>query len=131
MDEIVKAFKVLDSGMRQKFETGAQRDTRDGKGRFDLVPPCCVARMAALYEKGALKYDDHNWEKGMPASRFLDSALRHINKYQEGLRVEDHLAAAVFNIFGIIFLEEMVRRGSLPEKLLDLPNYYAFPEDSP
>lgn len=36
---------IKDSGDRTKFETGAVRDMRSGKGRFDLVPLEIMARM--------------------------------------------------------------------------------------
>lgn len=29
--------EIQDSGVRQEFETGSVRDTREGKGRFDLI----------------------------------------------------------------------------------------------
>lgn len=116
-------FTVKDSGTRQSFETGAVRDTQEGKGRFDLIPPICLERLAKLYEAGAKKYEARNWEKGIPVSRFIDSGLRHINKWRDGLRDEDHLIQAVFNLFGAVHTEEMVARGLLSPALLDHPSY--------
>ncbi|HUS51203.1 MAG TPA: dATP/dGTP diphosphohydrolase domain-containing protein, partial [Candidatus Paceibacterota bacterium] len=69
--------EVKDSGKRQDFDTGSRRDTRDGKGRYDLLPVRAIKRLAKHYENGAKKYGDRNWEKGQPLSRYLDSALRH------------------------------------------------------
>ena len=56
-------------------------------------------------------------------SRFLDSALRHINQHIEGKRDEDHLGQAMWNIGGAIHTEEMIARGKLPKSLADLPNH--------
>jgi len=84
---------VKDSGERQEFYTGAVRDREVGKGRFDLLPAYALTRLAKHYENGAKKYCDRNWEKGMPLSRYLDSAMRHLVKYLGGSREEDHLAA--------------------------------------
>ena len=56
---------------------------------------------------GAGKYAPRNWEKGIPWSRCLDSALRHLNKFQRGMTDEDHLAAAAWNIFAIIHYQEL------------------------
>lgn len=112
-----REYELQDSGERQTFPTGAQRDSETGKGRFDLLSPYTRQRDAILMEKGAAKYDARNWEKGMPFSRFLDSALRHLNKYQLGLTDEDHLAAARWNIGCIMHLE-----ATRPE-LNDLPKY--------
>jgi hypothetical protein len=114
---------MKDSGQRQSFETGAVRDTQDGKGRYDLLPVIALKRVAAVYEKGAAKYDDRNWEKGWNLSRSYDSALRHLMQYAEGLRDEDHLAQAAFNVLAMIFTEEQVNRGNLPASLMDLPSY--------
>ncbi len=97
---------IKDSGHRREFETGAVRDMAEGKGRFDLIPPLALKRLAKHYEAGAIKYGDRNWEKGIPNDSFIDSALRHINEYQLGDRSEDHLAAAVFNVFGLIHFED-------------------------
>ena len=33
---------ILDSGKREEFETGAVRDTQEGKGRCDLIPLDCL-----------------------------------------------------------------------------------------
>lgn len=112
---------VKDSGERQSFSTGAVRDKSTGKGRFDLLPAYVLLRDAKHMENGAVKYGDRNWEQGIPLSRFLDSALRHIVYYMEGIRDEDHLAAARWNLAGLIWTEEMVRRGKLPAELHDLP----------
>ena len=114
-------FVVKDSGERKEFETGAVRDVSTGKGRFDLIPAYPLFRLAKLYEAGAIKYADRNWEKGIPTGRFLDSAFRHLMNYQDGDRSEDHLTAVAWNIFGLIWTQEQVRRGKLPESLLTLP----------
>lgn len=112
-------FTLKDSGKRENFDTGARRDTREGKGRFDLISPFMLRRLALVMERGAVKYDDRNWEKGMPFSRFTDSALRHINQFVMGKSDEDHLAQAIFNLMAIIHFQE-----AGPAGLDDLPHYY-------
>ena len=114
---------VKDSGKREDFDTGSRRDTREGKGRFDLISPIVTRRDAKHMENGAVKYGDRNWEKGQPMSRYLDSAERHIADFKEGKRDEDHLAAARWNLACMIHTEEMIARGLLPSELNDLPNY--------
>ncbi len=116
-------FIVKDSGKRRKFKQGAVRDIITGKGRFDLVSPIALMRLAKHYENGAGKYEDRNWEKGIPLSVYLDSAERHLNKFREGHREEDHMTAVAWNAFGLIHTEEMINRGLLPKELNDLPNY--------
>ena len=119
-----QGFSIKDSGERQEFSTGSVRDTREGKGRFDLISPIGLERLARHYENGAKKYGDRNWEKGQPVSRFMDSALRHLNRFRLGCRDEDHLIAAVWNLLAIVHVEHQVARGLLPGDLLDWPQPY-------
>ena len=106
-------FITTDSGKREQYATGAQRDTEEGKGRFDLIPHAGLLRLAELYRRGAVKYDDHNWRKGIPTTRAYSSMIRHAHEAAEvytctqlgkesPLANEDHLAAVVFNAFIII-----------------------------
>ena len=97
---------IKDSGDRTQFETGAVRDMGKGKGRMDLLPHRALIRVSKHYEAGADKYGVHNWEQGIPSHSFLDSALRHLAKYADGWHDEDHLAAAAFNVLGLIYNEE-------------------------
>lgn len=112
--------KIDDGGERVGFGEGrAVREPSEGKGRFDLVSPYANRRLARWYELGAGKYSDRNWEKGgIPFSRYLDSAFRHLNKYLMGMTDEDHLAAAAWNIFSIMHFEEL---GDMQWD--DLPHY--------
>jgi len=119
----MKKQAIKDSGQRRKFNTGAQRDRAKGKGRPFLISPIFKQRLAVWLELGAEKYSARNWEKGMPLSEYYESLYRHLDQHQEGLRDEDHLAAAAFNLMALIHTEEMVRRGLLPKKLNDLPTY--------
>lgn len=107
--------EVLDSGKRTEFASGAVRDMHEGKGRFDLLPMCVLLRLAQHYERGAIKYAERNWEKGIPAHSFADSAFRHLVKYLDGCTDEDHLIAAIWNLCGLAWTEE-----KHPE-LMDIP----------
>lgn len=117
------AFITKDSGERQSFKTGAVRDIQEGKGRYDLITPLALKRIADIYERGSTKYGDRNWEKGMPLSRMLDSAIRHIFQHLEGMRDEDHIGQAAWNLLSAIHIEEMIDRGLLPKELNDLPDF--------
>jgi hypothetical protein len=112
--------EVKDSGQRQEFETGSKRDTRDGKGRYDLIPAYALSRLARHYENGAKKYGDRNWEKGQPLARYLDSMIRHAYKFLGGSRDEDHLAAVAWNALAYIETEERIKKGILPKELDDI-----------
>lgn len=106
-----------DTGQRTEFETGALRETVEGKGRFDLIPFQGLMRTAQHYENGSKKYADRNWEKGLSISRCLDSAARHLAKYADGWDDEDHLAAVVWNCYAIMFYD-----AEAPE-MQDLPKW--------
>lgn len=108
---------IKDSGKREEFTTGSRRDSRAGKGRFDLLPPHGLARLARHFEAGALKYGDNNWRKGQPASRFMDSAIRHAFKHLAGETDEDHLIAAAWNLLCLADQEERIKLGQLKEAL--------------
>lgn len=119
-------YALKDSGTRQEFASGAVRDQQTGKGRFDLLPPAALLRLAKHFEKGALKYDARNWEKGIPLSRFLDSALRHTFAYLRGQSDEDHLVAAAWNLLAALETEWRALEYELPRELLDIgPNQAA------
>jgi hypothetical protein len=112
--------EVKDSGSRRETVTGAVRDRQQGKGRYDLITPIGLRRLALHYENGARKYKDRNWEKGMPLSWFLDSAIRHLFDYLSGDRSEDHLAAVAWNALGYIHIEQLIRDSKLPKELDDM-----------
>lgn len=120
----MQEFKeVKDSGKRQEFSTGSVRDTRAGKGRFDLISPIALKRLAQHYENGSIKYGDRNWEKGQPLSRYLDSLIRHAYCLLEGKKDEDHASAIAWNAMAYVHTEEMIKRGLLPQELNDMPIY--------
>ncbi len=97
---------IKDSGDRTQFDTGAVRDMGEGKGRCDLLPMCALLRLAKHYEAGAKKYGERNWEKGIPVHSYMDSAIRHILKYMDGQKDEDHLCAAAWNLLCAMWTEE-------------------------
>ena len=89
---------IKDSGTRREFDTGAVRDMVEGKGRMDLLPWSAIMEVSKHCEAGALKYGEHNVDKGIPTSSLCDSALRHMAKYLDGWTDEPHLLAAAWNI---------------------------------
>lgn len=103
-------FVTKDSGARQQFDSGMQRDTQEGKARFDLLFPLNVpydaqflTRVAELLARGAEKYDSRNWEQAEgdeEMERFKASAFRHLMQWVAGDEDEDHAAAVVFNLLG-------------------------------
>ena len=114
-------YETKDSGEREQFNTGSQRDTRKGKGRYDLLPVRAILRDAQLLERGADKYGDRNWELGQPLSRYADSGLRHFMQALQGCTDEDHWAAVRFNVGAIMEQQGRIAEGTLDAVLDDLP----------
>ena len=110
----------VDSGIKSNgemtvFASGAVRDMHEGKGDMASLPWEAVLRLSKHYEAGTIKYKRWNYRLGIPVSSFIDSACRHLAKYQCGCDDEDHLAAAAFNILGAMLMEN-----TMPE-MVDLP----------
>ena len=97
------------SGMFSDVIAYINKFKKDGDSGSLIRAVCCYARatrkdifalmldVAKHFENGALKYGEHNWQKGIPVSRYVDSALRHLMKDLAGETDEDHAAAFVWN----------------------------------
>jgi hypothetical protein len=96
---------IKDSGERREFATGAVRDMAEGKGRFDLMPWAALMEVSKHCENGAKKYGEHNVDKGLPTSSFMDSAIRHLAKHIDGWTDEPHLISAAWNVLWAIQTE--------------------------
>ncbi|NBO99841.1 MAG: hypothetical protein EBU90_06895 [Proteobacteria bacterium] len=116
-----KEVIVKDSGKRQNFKSGSVRDSREKKGRYDLLMPHAIYLVARQLEEGALKYAERNWELGQPLSRYMDSALRHLFRHLEGHRDERHDVACAWNVLAMIETKNKIDLGKLPKELDDLP----------
>ena len=125
------SYKIKDSGKRKLYQTGANRDVNEGKGRFDLLPPQAIRALAIHYQKGCQKYGERNWEKGIPISRYIDSAIRHLFQFLDGLDDENHLISAAWNIISAYETILRIQQGRLPEELYDLPRKVKLPEVYP
>jgi hypothetical protein len=93
----------------EHLATGAIRSDASGKGRYDLIPPLALRRVAVVYERGGEQKGDNNWMLGVPRTRLLSSALRHTYQAVNGDTDEDHLAHAVWNLLAAIHFEEAER----------------------
>jgi hypothetical protein len=117
---MTKQFITKDSGARQEFSTGMQRDIQEGKPRFDLIFPLntplsetLIYRWAMLLERGSRKYASRNWEKAKTQEeyeRFKSSAARHFAQLMAGEDDEDHFAAVCFNLQGMIFVQSKLEK---------------------
>lgn len=109
MSDPTLAYVTKDSGQRQQFASGMQRDVTTGKLDFTycLQGPM-LDRWAGLMERGAIKYDRDNWMKAAgeeELQRFKQSALRHMVQWLRGNTDEDHAAAVFFNVNGAEYVK--------------------------
>jgi hypothetical protein len=121
-------YVVKDSGKRQTFDSGAVRDTATDKPRPDLLSPFFLDRLGHHMRKGAEKYEEWNWAKGIPNSRCYESLMRHLMQFAQGKVDEDHLAAAAFNIMVIVHNQEVRLNGAVlitsdERDLCDMPKF--------
>lgn len=109
-----RGFITKDSGKRQEFDSGMNRDSQEGKPRYDLIIPegsthPMITRWAELLERGMTKYGYRNWEKARTPEeliRFKSSAFRHFMQWFMDESDEDHASAVFFNIQASEFLKE-------------------------
>ena len=114
-------FKVKSSGSEDNYDTGAKRDKQSGKGRMDLLPVDAVIEVSQIFEAGANRYAERNWELGIPLSRYIDSGLRHGFKVLRGDADENHAAMAAWNWLCFIQTRKWIAEGILPPELDNLP----------
>lgn len=118
--------ELPDSGSRTDFDTGAVRDAMEGKGFPSQIPPIAIRKIARRFEDGARKYDNFNWTKGIPLSRYVDAIFRHTLAMMEGKTDEDHVGAVLWNAACFAWTEQAVKDGRLPPEIDDL--FYREPD---
>jgi len=129
----LKNFITKDSGKREKYNSGMQRDTNEEKARFDLILPegipydeQLLTRVANLMARGAVKYNARNWEKASSKEeldRFRESAFRHFMQWICGETDEDHAAAVYFNIMGAEYVKSRTKLIMLKKIKNELDNH--------
>jgi hypothetical protein len=111
-EDIDKKLKETLDRMQEEKNKRDKEGTRfdQGKNRLDIIPPEWIWALADVLTQGAVKYDVHNWEKGMNWSRILGSGLRHVVYYIAGQKYDKetgchHLAMAAWNFLALMSYE--------------------------
>ncbi|MCK9326933.1 MAG: DUF5664 domain-containing protein [Bacteroidales bacterium] len=97
------AHKILcgiEQFQRTSDTTWIQAAIKDAIYLFFPNPETAILELAIHYEDGGRKYDDRNWEKGIPLHVYIDSAVRHLLKHLRGDTDEPHHRALLWNLFG-------------------------------
>jgi len=95
---------------KRQFETGAVRDVDNNKPDFiESISWIALGRYALYMRSKEERYGRGNWKKGIPIEEYEKSLMRHLHKYlankYDGASLEpeeDHLSAAMFNLFGLM-----------------------------
>ena len=111
----------------RQFDSGAQRDTSEGKLRMSLIPQQELKRVMKRYLDGAEKYGENNWMKGMPRSVFYDCMHRHLDAWWRGDDDEDHAAAVVWNMLCAMWTETNFEKDH-DDPLEDLNDSWKYPK---
>lgn len=95
----------------------------DGKSRVDLIDPNFILALGDHYQRGAKKYAERNWEKGMLFSRCYASAQRHLLAFWSGEDTDAetgtlHVVAVAWNMAAI---HHYMNDPALREKFDDRP----------
>lgn len=77
--------------------------------RTDRTVPSLMLEVAKHFEDGAKKYGENNWQKGLPESCYIDSAIRHYMKYLDGWDDEPHDRAFVWNLMCLIWTHNHIK----------------------
>lgn len=78
-----------------------------GKTRYDLIPFDGLEALADVYTRGAEKYAERNWEKGMGWMVMFASLMRHTAKWCMGEDYDKesgqlHMAHVAWNALGLV-----------------------------
>jgi hypothetical protein len=101
----------------RRFESGATRDTDEGKLDYEgFFSPRVLRRRAEYMQVHAVQADGEsrssdNWQKGIPTEAYMKSLIRHCfhawELWRDGedsyLDLEDALCAVCFNAEGLLF----------------------------
>ncbi len=113
----------------REFDTGATRDTDEGKFDYEgfLSPPSLRRYAEYMHEHrtqadGKLR-DSDNWQKGIPLVPYCKSMWRHLIDFWTihrgieiaGITKQDALCGIIFNAFGYLHELEKKRWDNIPD----------------
>lgn len=96
----IKCLTAIDGGVEPAVIDLVGRKFDGGKPRWGLLPFREVEQVVDVLTIGAQKYEDHNWQRVRPVSRYIDAAFRHMTAWVRGEKQDpetgkNHLAHAI------------------------------------
>lgn len=112
-DEILEDIaSFVDTGVDMFLKNALERFARVYDSIYDMMLDVSIH-----FEEGAKKYGEYNWQKGIPESSYIDSAVRHYLKFRAGMEDERHDRAFVWNILCLMWQHRQNRKEKVsPEK---------------
>ena len=121
-----------DDGTTRLFDTGATRDTAEGKPDYEgYLSPLVIERFGQYMMKNQLQSDgslraSDNWQKGIPKDVYMKSGWRHFMDWWRLHRsksylveaMEETLSALMFNVMGYLH-EHITRTRAAQGKMVD------------
>ena len=113
--------QAVEKAKVRTFESGATRDTDDGKLDYDgFLSPLVLRRYAEYMHKNRVQSDgtlraSDNWQKGIPREAYMKSMWRHFmdvwdqHHWEDGARNEA-LCALLFNVMGYLHENQRATR---------------------
>jgi hypothetical protein len=94
----------------QKNDKGNKFD--GNKLRLDLISIPALIGYAMTLTYGAVKYEDHNWEKGLSWSRCIGALLRHLFAFWMNENIDEesalfHIDQVTFNSMALSHFQKM------------------------
>lgn len=98
--KVVTEVRVIDP------KTGAAKGSK--LARFDLLPTEPLVALAEHYGRGALKYEDRNWERGYKWSLSFAALQRHAWAWWNGEDCDpetgsSHMTAVAWHAFALVW----------------------------
>lgn len=103
VDEFTKALITRDKEQALRYN--------EGKLEWTLVDFRSLEGMVRVLEKGAKKYDRHNWKKGMPITKVAESLMRHLVAFLDGEDIDSESACRHIShvMCNAMFIEYILR----------------------
>ena len=80
---IINVDELMNAAVKEYDEVRGLRHNSD-KLRYDLIPPLANREYAKVWTQALNKYPEGNWEKGMPWTEVIASAMRHLEAIRLG-----------------------------------------------
>ena len=86
-NELKKIMNISDKN--QKYDEVRGLRYNSDKLRYDLIPPVANREYAKVWTQALGKYPEGNWEKGMPWTEVIASAMRHLEAIRLGEDIDE------------------------------------------